>query len=401
MTRIVRGFKTELRPTKAQEESFTKAGGIARFAFNWGLERNNNIYLFNQLPHAPVKYESPIDQHKILNRKKQTDWPWMYEVSKCVPQEALRDLGNAFHNFLKRRDHFGWPAFKSKHRDSQSFTLTGAIHVADRAIQLPRLGWVKLKERGYLPARGHALSATVSRKVGRWFVSIGMKRRIKVPKNYGPVIGVDFGVSTLATLSDGMSFQGRRLHGGVRWRLKHAQKDLSRKAKGSNNRRKAVLRLQKLHWRAANRRNDELHKLTTMLAKTKSVVVVENLAVRNMTKNHALAGAILDRAPAEMRRQLEYKTRWYGSRLIVAPRNYPSTKMCSRCHNVKDEMPLSERVYKCCVCGLVIDRDLNAAINLAAYATASSAGRACLMQEIASPAGLVPAGEAGRAEWMS
>jgi len=155
MTQVIRGYKTALRPTKVQEELFIKACGIARFAYNWGLERNNNVYLWNQLPHPPLKYESAIDQHRILNSRKANDYPWMYEVSKCAPQEALRDLGSAFHNFLTRRDRFRWPSFKSRHGAKQSFTLTGAVRVKHRMIHLPTFGWVKLKERGYLPARSH------------------------------------------------------------------------------------------------------------------------------------------------------------------------------------------------------------------------------------------------------
>lgn len=393
---ITRGYKTELRLTREQERLFAKACGIARFAYNWGLERNNNVWLYNQLPHEPVKYESPIDQHRTLNSKKAVEFSWMYEVSKCVPQEALRDLGKAFHNFLVRRDRFGWPRFKSRHDDRQSFTLTGSIRVTDRAIKLPRLRWVKLKERGYLPAGRHVLSATVSRRAGRWFVSVGVRKRTRMPDNHGPVVGVDWGVSHLVTLSDGTIIEGGRPLRRLQRGLKHVQKELSRRQKGSSDRAKTLLRLQKLHWRVANVRNDELHKLTTMLARTKSVVVIEDLAVQNMTKNHRLAGAILDGAPAELRQMLEYKTRWYGSRLVVAPRKFPSTKRCSGCGNVKEEMPLSERVYRCEVCGLVIDRDLNAARNLEWYVTASSAGCACLMQEVTGPRGPVPAGEAGR-----
>ena len=173
---IARGFKTELRPTRTQENLFDKACGIARFAYNWGFERSNNIWLFNQLPHEPVKYESPVDQHRIINSRKATDFPWMYEVSKCVPQEALRDLGNAFHNFLARRDRFKWPRFKSRHDARQSFTLKGTIRARSDSERLPTFGWVKLKERGYLPAGSHVLSATVSKKAGRWFVSVGSGR---------------------------------------------------------------------------------------------------------------------------------------------------------------------------------------------------------------------------------
>lgn len=361
------GYRTELRPNKTQIMRLKKACGTARVAYNWGLERNDNIWFYNQLPHEPIKYESAIDQHRLLNERKQKDFSWMYEVSKCAPQEALRDLGNAFHNFLKRPDHFGWPKFKSKHDSVQSFTLTGSIHITS-SIQLPTFGAVKLKERSYLPHGHHVLSATIAGKAGRWFVSVGVRKRIKVQKNKGPIVGVDFNVKD-NVVSDGTVFENPKKLVGTARRLKRLQKAIERKTKGSNNRWKARLRYQRLNMRIADARKDGLHKMTTWLARTKSVVVMEDLAVRNLTKNHRLAGAILNGAPAELRRQLEYKTKWYGSRLVVAPRNFPSTKMCSRCHAVKEEMPLSERVYTCEVCGLVMSRDLNAAKNLEWYAT--------------------------------
>lgn len=399
---INRGYRTELKPNKTQIVAFSKACGIARVAYNWGLERNNNIYTWNQLPQPQLKYESPIDQHRLLNQRKLKDWSWMYEVSKCAPQEALRDLGNAFHNFVKNPNHFRWPAFKRKHDDAQSFTLTGAIRVKKDSIKLPSFGEVRLKESGYLPAGHHVLSATISRRAGRWFVAIGVRKRIKIPENDGQVVGVDFGIKHLAVLSDGTVVENNRPLRHMERRSKRLQRSIDRKQRGSANRWKALLRSQRLHMRISDVRKDELHKLTTMLARTKSVIVIEDLAVQNMTKNHNVAKAILDGAPGEMRRQLEYKTRWYGSKLIIAPRNFPSTKMCSRCHNVKDEMPLSERVYKCGECGLVIGRDLNAAKNLEAVAGSSPETlSACLRQEVASPQGLVPVDDAGRVEWAS
>ncbi|MCL5672699.1 MAG: transposase [Thaumarchaeota archaeon] len=365
---ITRGYRTELDPSKTQVISFKRACGIARFAYNWGLERNNNVWLYNQLPHEPVEYEPAIDQHRLLNEHKQTDWPWMYEVSKCAPQEALRDLGNAFHNFLKRPDHFKWPNFKSKNDGVQSFTLTGAIKIRNDKIQLPSFGEVRLKEHGYLPANKHALYATVTRKAGRWFVSIGMRKRIKVPKNHGGVGGVDFNVRN-NVVSDGTVFENVKNPAAKDRRLRRLQRAIGRKAKGSKNRWKARLASQRFNMRIADARNDGLHKTAAWLARAKSVVVIEDLAVQNLTKNHRLAGAILNGAPAELGRQLGYKTKWYGSKLVIAPRNFPSTKRCSGCGNVKAEMPLSERVYVCEVCGLVLDRDLNAAKNLEWHAT--------------------------------
>ncbi|TLX96935.1 MAG: IS200/IS605 family element transposase accessory protein TnpB [Thaumarchaeota archaeon] len=274
--------------------------------------------------------------------------------------------------------------------------------VKDRMIHLPTFGWVKLKERGYLPAGSHVLCATVSKRAGRWFVSIGVrKKRVRGPENdvEGPVAGVDWGIIHLATVSDGTTLERSPRLERLKWQARHAQKALARKAKGGRNRLKALLRHQKIWYRITSIRVDRLHKFTTTLARTKSVVVVEDLAASNMASNHSLAGAIYGGAPYEMRRQLEYKTKWHGTRLIVAPRNYPSTKMCSGC-GIKNGVSLGERTYHCAGCGLVIDRDLNAAINLAnyyhCYGTASSAGRACQMQEVTSPQGLVPAGEAGR-----
>src|SRR2546422_6903546 len=399
MTQVIWGYKTALRPTKDQEELFIKACGIARSAYNWVRERNNNVYLWNQLPPPPLKYESAIDQHRILNARKANDYPWMYEVSKCAPQEALRDLGSAFHNFLIRRDRFRWPSFKSRHGAKQSFTLTGAVHVKDRAIRLPTFGWVKLKERGYL-SRSHVLYATVSKRAGRWFVSVGVrKKRVRVPEiDDGPVAGVDWGIIHRATVSDGTTLERPRLE-RLKWQERHAQKALTRKAKGGGNRLEALLRHQKIWYGITSIRVDRLHKFTTTLARTKSVVVVEDLAASNMASNHSLAGAIYGGAPYEMRRQLEYKTKWYGSRLIVAPRNYPSTKMCSRCGAIDNDISLGERTYYCAACSLVIDRDLNAATNLANcyyYGTASSAGRARQMEEGTRPQGPGAAGEAGR-----
>jgi putative transposase len=369
MVQIQRGFKTELAPNQAQRIGFAKAAGIARFAYNWGLERSNNIYYWNQLPHEPLKYESPIDQHKILNSLKEKEWPWMYEVSKCAPQEALRDLGNAFHNFLVRPDHFRWPKFKKKHSSRQSFTLTGGVQIKNDSIRLPSFGWVKLKEHGYLPIGRHALFAGVSSRAGRWFVSVGCRKRIKVQKVEGPISGVDWNVDAdnwLVVSDEDKPIERPKKLKWYQRRLKRIQRSVFRKKKDSNNRRKAVLRLQKVWVEISNTKLDALHKATTRLATTKSVIVIEDLAPQNMAKNHSLASAVLDGAAEEMRRQLKYKTSWHGSRLIVAPRNYPSTKMCSRCGAI-NEIDLGARIYRCEACELTIGRHVNASKNLEAY----------------------------------
>ena len=183
----------------------------------------------------------------------------------------------------------------------------------------------------------------------------------------GPVVGVDRGLNSLAVVSDGTVLENPRVLRRYERKLRHLQRNLSRKQKGSSNRRKAREALARLNMRVANTRLDAIQKFTTMLAKTKPVIVVEDLDVRNMMGNHHLARAIADAAWGEISRQLRYKTRWYGSTLITADMWYPSTKRCSGCGHVKDAMPLGERTFHCEACDLVEDRDLNAARNLAEW----------------------------------
>ncbi len=302
---IIRAYRTELAACDWQLRMFREHVGLARFAYNWGLRRKIDVLSFNRLPISPIKIPSAIDLHRELNALKQTHFRWMYDMSKCAPQEALRNLDAAFKNFFKGRARF--PRFKSRKGGAGSFRLTGAIHVRPGKIKLPRLGWVRLKENGYL-----ALS------------------------------------------------QYER-------KLKHLQRTVSRRRRGSSNRRKARAALARLHLRITNVRNDALHQATSRLARTKSVVVVEDLGVRGLMSNHRLAKSIADAGWSEFVRQLGYKTAWYGSRLVVADRFYPSTRTCSLCGHIRESMPLSERRFCCDRCGRVMDRDLNAAVNLSRW----------------------------------
>jgi putative transposase len=318
---------------------------------------------YNELPHPHLRLPTAIDLHRELNGLKKTKFSWMYESSKCAPQEALRDLDAAFRNFFEKRA--GFPRFKGRKRGAGSFTLTGAIRVGPDVVRLPRIGWVRLKERGYVPSRVHINSATVSERAGRWFVSISVAK--EVPEHVpiqGPAVGVDRGINRLLTVSDGMLVENPRALNRYERKLEHLQRSVSRKRRGSANGRKAVKALRRVHYRVACVRKDVIGKATTMLARTKSVVVVEDLNTKNMMANHSLARSVQDAAWSELLRQLEYKTEWYGSRLVKADRWYPSTKRCSSCGKVKERMDLAERVYRCEACGLTMDRDLNAARNL-------------------------------------
>ena len=376
---ILRAFKTELDLNHVQKTACARHAGAARFAYNWGLARKIEAYQKGE------KVPTAIDLHRELNVLKKGELGWMYQVSKCAPQEALRNLDQAYANFFRRVKQkkagqeikAGFPKFKSKKQGLGSFRLTGAIHVFENAIQLPRLGVLRLKERGYLPVEGvHILSVTVSEHAGRWFVSLQVEMEFPDPEpTEKPIAGVDLGILRLATVSDGTGMDNPHALQRDLGKIKRLQRVVSRRQKGSANRKKAVRQLARAHLRVANVRKNALHQIPSRLATTKSVVVLEDLNVSGMLKNHHLAQAIADVGFYEFRRQMEYKGRWYGSQILLAPRFYPSTKRCSCCGNIKAELELGERVYTCEVCGLTIDRDLNAALNLEQLTTGSSPER--------------------------
>jgi putative transposase len=359
----MRAYKTELAPNNVQRTLLLKSAGTARFAFNWGLAKRQDQF------EQTGKSSTCLALRRELNSIKRTEFPWMMEVSKCCPQEALIDLETAYQRFFKGVS--GHPTFKSKKNGAGSFTFSYNIQVGSDRIKIPRIGDVRLKEKNYLPVDQHVLSATVSEHVGRWFVSVLTREEIKNPENNGSVVGVDLGINHLATVSDGNVFDNPKALRCNERKLKRLQRSLSRKKKGSSNRKKARQRVAKIHDRIANIREDAIHKITTQLAKTKSVLVIEDLNISGMMRNHKLAKAISDASFEEFRRQLEYKAKWYGSRVVVAGRWFPSTKKCSVCGNVK-EMELSDRVYTCPVCGNEMDRDLNASKNLESVAVSST-----------------------------
>ncbi|HEV2460116.1 MAG TPA: RNA-guided endonuclease TnpB family protein [Ktedonobacterales bacterium] len=376
MTTIQRAYKTGLDLNDMQVTACRQHAGAARWAYNWGLARKQDAYK------ATGKSPSAIDLHRELNALKRTDVPWMYAVSKCAPQEALRNLDAAFAQFFRRcqlkkegkfQGKLGYPQRKTRKQGLGSFRLTGSIRVFPDAIHLPRLGRLRLKERGYLPTSGvHVLSATVSEHGGHWYVSVLVKQEQVVPANTGPVAAVDLGLKRLATLSDGgIEENPRHLQQRLR-KLKRLHRVVTRKQKGSRNRKKAARRLGAQYRTVAHQHAETLHQLTSRLAKTKAVIVVEDLNVSGLLNNHHLAQAIGDVGWREFRRQLAYKAAWYGCRVIVADRWFASSKTCSGCGGVDANLTLADRTFQCQSCGLVIDRDLNAAKNLEKLADSSA-----------------------------
>jgi len=359
-----------------QRTACLQHAGAARFAYNWGLTRRQEVYK------TTGKRIRAMELHRELNLLKKSELAWMYEVSKCAPQEALRDLDAAFSNFFHRvqlkkegkwKGKLGYPRLKTKKQGVGGFTLTGAIHVTEKTIQLPRLGVLRLKEHGYLPINAHILAATVSETAGHWYVSLQVMEEQPEVVTTGSVVGVDIGVKALATFSDGTVIPNPHHLKSKLKKLKRLHRRVSRRTKGGKNRRKAVQQLAKQYRKVRDQRQNTLHQVTSRLAKTKQTIVIENLNRAGMMQNHHLAQAIGDVGWYEFRRQLTYKAAWYGCRIIVADRWEPSTQLCSRCGWRDTTIELKDRVFHCQnpECLLVIDRDLNAAINLAKLADSS------------------------------
>ncbi len=373
--RISRGYKVELDLNNKQITTCLKHAGCARFAYNWGLARKKQAFQLGQ------KVPTAGDLHKELNALKANEFPWMYECSKCAPQEALRDLDVAYKNAYRRlgekkngkHTKVGWPRFKSRNEGIGGFRLTGSIHITEKTIQLPRLGKLRLKERGYLPVGAKVAQATITERAGRWYVSVQLEREVgEMPAGHNAPIGIDLGIKALATCSDGTSYPNPKALRNRLKQLKRASKRVSSKKKDSKNRAKARKKLARVHAKIANLRKDTLQKTTTAIV-TKatsptgrvSCVVIEDLNISGMLKNRCLSRAIADVGLYEFRRQLTYKLEAAGISLKVISRWYPSSKTCSACGWVNEDLTLADRTFVCQHCGLVRDRDENAARNLA------------------------------------
>lgn len=369
---MVTAHKIALRPNNRQATYFAQAAGVARFAYNWALAEWQRQYAASKIdPSLPKPSQASL--RRQLNAIKRNQFPWMLDVTKCAPQLAVMQLGTAFEAFFAGRARY--PTLRKKGVHDRFSISNDQFLVSGRRLRIPNLGWVRMMEA--LRFNDKILSATVSRIADRWFVSIAVETPdLPQPAENQGVVGVDLGVSALATLSTGAIIPGPKAHKSELARLKRLSRSLSRKQKGSANRAKAKAKLARLHGRIANVRQDALHKLTTDLTRRFAVIGIEDLNVHGMLANRHLARAIADMGFYEFRRQLTYKAARMGRKVVMADRFFASSKTCSKCGDVCREMPLSLRQWVCPTCGATHDRDLNAARNLAAYA-ASSAVSAC------------------------
>ena len=364
---VIRGYKYKLRVNNKERSFLSQCAGTARFAWNWGLAQRLKQYQENT---GNDRFTDAMKQHKKITRLKQTVFNWMYNYSKCIPQEALRDLDQAVNKFLtgrKKGKRVGFPKFKKKNRCKDSFRLNGVIRFYPdmKLVQLPRLGRLRLEEQIVIPNTGRILNATVSRTAESWFVSVTIEETCPDPPTIqGEILGFDAGLSRFGVLSNGVpiptpKFLLRRLR-----KLHRLSRSHSRKQQGSNNRKKSVLKLARFHKRVSDCRHDFLHKTSLSLAKNHSVLIIEDLHVKGLSMNKNQSKYWHDLAHGEFQRLLQYKTSWYGSYLVQVPRFYPSSKLCSNCLWYHSNLTLKDRMFSCALCGQKIDRDLNAARNL-------------------------------------
>jgi putative transposase len=406
---VTQAYRFALDPTPQQVRALLRHAGAARVAFNWGLARikanldqraAERSYGIAEADLTPSVGWSLYAMRKDWNQDKEQVAPWWGECSKEAYNTGLDQLARALKNWAGSRKgerkgrRVGFPRFKSRRRHAPSVRFTtGTIRLEDDRghVRLPRLGVIKTHEstrklhRRIADGRARIVSATVRAEAGRWFVAftVEVQRALRVPARPDAVVGVDLGVKTLAVFSDGRPpvenpkhyDAARRKLGRLSRAASHKQGPDRRTGRQASNRwRKANAARNRVHHRVTNLRRDAIHKLTTGLAREYGTIVVEDLNVAGMVKNRKLARVISDAGFGEIRRQLAYKTVWNGGTLIVADRWYPSSKTCSRCGVVKAKLRLSERTYACTTCGLVLDRDHNAARNLASLVKRVVAG---------------------------
>ncbi len=352
---MIRAHRIRLHPTPEQAEYFTKAAGTRRFAYNWGLAEWKRQYKAGGKPSATAL-------KKQFNAIKREQYPWVYDVTKCAVEGAFMDLGDAFQNFFQGRASY--PRFKSKKRSRDGFYVANdRFTVGNHWIKLPHIGKVNMAEK--LRLKGKILAARLTRTADWWFASIVVEQpEPEVKPHPGEAVGIDLGLNRLATLSDGSVLENQKPLRSKLRKLKRSQRSLSRKQRGSKNREKARRKVARLHYRVASDRDDLLHKFTNDLTHKYAFIAIEDLHVKGMLQNRRLALSLSDAAFGRFVELLEEKAVNTGTIVKKIGRFFPSSKTCSNCGGVKDDLTLADRSYQCAECGLEMDRDLNAAINI-------------------------------------
>ena len=381
MRKLKKAYKIELNPSEEQKIKIHQTIGVARFVYNFYIAHNKEVY------EKEGKFVSGMDFSKWLNNEyipSNQEMKWIKEVSSKARKQAVMNADQAFRDFFKKRK--GFPKFKKK-KDQDVKAYFPKNNKADwtlerHRVKIPTLGWVRLKEFGYIPTNSIVKSGTVSQKANRYYVSILVEEKdVEVLKPTNEGIGIDLGIKDFAVCSDGTIFKNINKTSTVKKvekKLKREQRKLSRKYESlkmrnknieegratQRNIQKQVVKVQKLHQRLANIRTDDINKTISLIIRQKpSYITMEDLAVSNMMKNKHLSKAIANQKFFEFRKKLTTKCKQNKIELRVVDRFYPSSKTCSCCGKIKKDLKLKDRVYKC-DCGLMIDRDFNASINL-------------------------------------
>jgi putative transposase len=356
---VQKAFKYRFFPTDEQAAQLARTFGCVRFIYNQALEYRGKSW---QQEKKSVGYHQTAT--KLTAWKKEPEKAFLSEVSSVVLQQSLLNLDTAFTNFFENRAQY--PKFKSRRARQSARYATNAFTYRDGRITLAKqseplhISWSRL-----LPEDAKIVNLTVSRDTsGRYFVSILVETDVKPLEKAQAETGIDVGIKTLATTSDGEKLENPHPLLMREKRLKRLQRRVSRKVKGSNNRKKAGFKVAKLHAKISDTRRDTLQKFTTKIIRENQAIFVEGLNVAGMVQNHNLAKHIADAAFGEIFRELEYKAKWYGRTYLTLDRFFPSSKLCSSCGHLLEELPLSVREWDCPACLAHHDRDINAAINI-------------------------------------
>ena len=388
---MIRSYKVRLEPNNKQHARMMQYAGAARFAYNWALEQQDKNHK------AGGKFLSDCTLRKQFTLHKQTN-PWLYNISNSVTAQAIKDACLAYLRFFKKQSNF--PKFKSRKRSKPSFYQDGwNIRVSETHIKVgkitdslkknkQKLNWIKLSETNRIPFVDTYKNPRITFDGLHWYVSVGVEHpddSVRVPTGQG--IGIDLGLKELAVCSDGHTYGNinrtdrvRRLEKDKRRKQREISRKYTMNKQGdkyvkTKNIVKAELKLLRINHKLTNIRKDYIHQVTTDIVKREpSFIVVEDLNISGMLKNKHISKSVQEQCLYTFRQILEYKAENAGIRLVIADRFYPSSKTCSCCGSVKHSLKLTERVFVCNECGLEIDRDLNASLNLCHYGTVSSTG---------------------------
>lgn len=358
---MIKAYKYRLYPTAEQATFFEKSFGCCRYVYNWALQRRIETYQNRgeRLSYVTIAKE-------LTNLKKQEDTSWLCEVSIQSLQSSIRNMDSAFTRFFREKK--GFPKFKSKKRNKNSFQFVQQVYVdfESKRIQMPKVGKVKFAcDRTFVGKIG---TCTVSKSpTNKYYISITVDDGEPMPEkptiDFNTSVGVDVGIKDFAVLSNGQVFENPKFIEKAEKRLKVLQRRLAKKQKGSKRRERAKLAVAKQHERIRNKRTNFIHQVSSKIVRENQTIVVEDLNVDGMLKNHCLAKSISSVAWSEFFRQLQYKCDWYGKNLVRIGRFEPSSKMCL-CGNVYKDLKLSQRRWVCPSCGRDNDRDLLAAVNI-------------------------------------